>query len=84
MRRCGLLALLPLDERPKPTHTFGPNGVVPLAKMPAVMGRRGVRPGALFMPTPDGKPPPDFVHVWLSPADQVRLRAGSSLFMGLG
>ena len=66
------LLLLPPSEQPQPTHTLRGGQYVPLEKASTRVGMRGQIPGALYMPSPDGNPPPGFQHCWDDPATMVR------------
>ena len=72
MRLFSRLRLLPVEERPLPTASLRASGVVPLVKLPPKKGDRGVRAGALFLPSDDGQPPPKFTTIWRAPISQVR------------
>jgi hypothetical protein len=73
LRHVGKLRLVPEAQRPKPTGRRRGDGVEPFAwKGTEATGARGQVPGALYVPAPDGGPPPGFTHLWLPPALRVR------------
>ena len=65
---------LPLEQQPQPTHTTLRKGeYVALERQSTRAGMRGQIPGALYMPSSAGQPPPGFTHVWHQPASLVRV-----------